>query len=308
MQYEQLKPLVSRVAFIKTEKDDAKNFEVRQSSLQDAEEALWLAVEQQIDKADDYCRSLMESLEQQHEHVILEMSKVRRLQEFLIEHGFYAPQQVALSDIGERVVDGFYGPLTAASVGEYTDALSPAGPLPEASPDSLDVVADFCSTLDRVQEFVLINYVVISKVLQYNLKRAGMGTDFEKRLHEKLPNTMLFSTKRLVELMAKAEALVAGDVSVGKARVMEGDAWIKSRLVHSRILVMARHASSQVNIPVLPFLEVCTTTIIIIIIIDNNSPVLPFLEVCTLFQLPTRPLAPSFRLLAPYLPPPAPSA
>ena len=34
VQYDQLKPLVSRVGFIKTEKDEAKNFEVRQSSLQ----------------------------------------------------------------------------------------------------------------------------------------------------------------------------------------------------------------------------------------------------------------------------------
>ena len=51
----------------------------------------------------------MESLEQQHEYVITEMSKVRRLQEFLIEQGFYAPANASLSDIGERVVDGFYG-------------------------------------------------------------------------------------------------------------------------------------------------------------------------------------------------------
>ena len=51
----------------------------------------------------------MESLEQQHEYVITEMSKVRRLQEFLIRQGFYAPAHASLSDIGERVVDGFYG-------------------------------------------------------------------------------------------------------------------------------------------------------------------------------------------------------
>ena len=57
----------------------------------------------------NYYRSLMESLEQQHEYVITEMSKVRRLQEFLIEQGFYAPANASLSDIGERVVDGFYG-------------------------------------------------------------------------------------------------------------------------------------------------------------------------------------------------------
>ena len=56
-----------------------------------------------------YNRSLMESLEQQHEYVITEMSKVRRLQEFLIRQGFYAPAHASLSDIGERVVDGFYG-------------------------------------------------------------------------------------------------------------------------------------------------------------------------------------------------------
>ena len=118
IQYDQLKPLVTRVGLIKTEKDEAKNFEVRQSSLEDAEEALWLAIEQQIDKADDYYRSLMESLEQQHEYVITEMSKVRRLQEFLIEQGFYAPANASPFDIGERLADGFYGTLTESALAE----------------------------------------------------------------------------------------------------------------------------------------------------------------------------------------------
>ena len=62
------------------------------------------------------------------------------------------------------------------------EACSPAGFPPEASSDSLDVVADFCATLDRVQEFVLINYVIVCNVLKYYMKRAGVGTDLEKRL------------------------------------------------------------------------------------------------------------------------------
>ena len=67
IQYEHLKPLVSRVGLIVKEKDEAKNFEIRKSSLADAEEALWIAVEQQIAKADSYLQSLIESLEQQYE-------------------------------------------------------------------------------------------------------------------------------------------------------------------------------------------------------------------------------------------------
>ena len=50
MQYDQLKPLVARVGWIKKEKDEAKTMDVRKSSLADAEEALWLSVEQQIEK------------------------------------------------------------------------------------------------------------------------------------------------------------------------------------------------------------------------------------------------------------------
>jgi hypothetical protein len=104
------------------------------------------------------------------------------------------------------------------------EACSPAGSPPEASSDSLDVVADFCATLDRVQEFVLINYVIVCNVLRYYMKRAGVGTDLEKRLQAKLPATMLYSTRPLLELMSKAEALVAGDVSVGKVMLLKSSA------------------------------------------------------------------------------------
>ena len=54
------------------------------SSLADAEEALWLAVEQQLGKADSYYRSVVESLQKQYEAVVNEMQRVKQLQEFLI--------------------------------------------------------------------------------------------------------------------------------------------------------------------------------------------------------------------------------
>ena len=238
VQYEQIKPLISRVEMIKKEKDEAKTFEVRKSSLADAEEALWLAVEQQVDKADSFYSTLIESLEKQHEIVVGEMHKVKQLQNFLIKHNLYAPSHVALSDLGERIVDGFYGPLTTAAVVEYEKSAG-GEPLPEATPDSLVIVADFCSTIDHMQEFILINYVTLSKILKHYVKCCGADSEFQQRLHQKLPNTLLYTTPGLLELMYKAEALVAGDVSVGKARVMEGDAWIESRLVHSSIMALA---------------------------------------------------------------------
>ena len=242
--YENLKPLVARIGLIRKEKDEAKNFEVRQSSLADAEEALWLAVEQQIDKADSYYQSLIESLQHQSEYVTLEMRKVKNLQEFLVARGL---------QVGD--VDGFYGPLTISALREHVDS-GQTQEAPEASPDSLDVVADFCSTLGHLQEFILINYVVLAKLCKYYVERAGLGTDFERRLHAKLPATQLYTTPGLLDLMCQAEALVAGDVSIGKARVVQGDAWIKSRLTHSRIMTLARQASADAHIcPHLPFLE-----------------------------------------------------
>ena len=111
VQYEQLRPLVARVGLIRKEKDEAKNYEVRKSSLADAEEALWLAVHQQVDKADAFYKSLVESLDQQYEVVVREMSKVKQLQEFLIKNDLYAPRQMVLA-YGHLIVDGFYGPLT----------------------------------------------------------------------------------------------------------------------------------------------------------------------------------------------------
>ena len=75
-----------------------------------------------------------------------------------------------------------------------------------------------------MQEFVLINYVIVSKILKYYIKRAGTGTDFERRLLVKLPSTMLYGTRPLLELMSKAEALVAGDVSIGKVMLMNSSA------------------------------------------------------------------------------------
>ena len=84
---------------------------------------------------------------------------------------------------------------------------------------------------ERVQEFVLINYVILAKVLKSHAKRCGTGANAElaQRLNFQLRSTYLFASAGLLDLTHKAEALVAGDVSVGKARVMEGDAWIESR-------------------------------------------------------------------------------
>jgi len=111
------------VGLIRKEKDEAKNYEVRKSSLADAEEALWLAVHQQVDKADAFYKSLVESLDQQHEVVVREMSKVKQLQEFLIKNDLYAPRQMVLA-YGHLIVDGFYGPLTRAVLRRF--AVSPA--------------------------------------------------------------------------------------------------------------------------------------------------------------------------------------
>jgi hypothetical protein len=157
VQYEQLRPLVARVGLIRKEKDEAKNYEVRRSSLADAEEALWLAVHQQVDKADAFYKSLVESLDQQYEVVVCEMSKVKQLQEFLIKNDLYAPRQMVLA-YGNLIVDGFYGPLTRAALSEYKGS-GQAEP-PEASCDSLDIIADFCCTLDRVQVCSLLALLV----------------------------------------------------------------------------------------------------------------------------------------------------
>ena len=160
------------------------------SSLADAEEALWLAVEQQLDKADSYYRSVVESLQKQHEAVVSEMEKVKQLQEFLISRGQYVQGDGPLSDLGERILDGFFGPLTASALAAYQQADATDTP-PEASPDSLDVIADFCSTIDRVQEFILINYVTLGKMMAHYVKQCGIATQFQDRLNQKLPGLPL---------------------------------------------------------------------------------------------------------------------
>ena len=255
IQYETLLPLVSRVGLIRKEKDEAKTFEVRMSSLADAEEALWLAMEQQLDRADSYYRLVVESLQKQHEAVVQEMQKVKRLQEFLISKGQYVLSDGPRSVLGEEhIVDGFFDPLTVAALAAYKQSDITDAP-PEASADSLDVIADFCSTIDRVQEFVLINYVILGKVMAHYVKQCGVATQFQERLNKKLPDTLLYKTPGLLDLMYKAEALVAGDVSVGKARCLEGDAWIESRLVHSSIMALAERAGPDGQMPILPFLQ-----------------------------------------------------
>ena len=255
IQYETLLPLVSRVGLIRKEKDEAKTFEVRMSSLADAEEALWLAMEQQLDRADSYYRLVVESLQKQHEAVVQEMQKVKRLQEFLISKGQYVLSDGPRSVLGEEhIVDGFFDPLTVAALAAYKQSDTTDAP-PEASADSLDVIADFCSTIDRVQEFVLINYVILGKVMAHYVKQCGVATQFQERLNKKLPDTLLYKTPGLLDLMYKAEALVAGDVSVGKARCLEGDAWIESRLVHSSIMALAERAGPDGQMPILPFLQ-----------------------------------------------------
>ena len=44
-----------------------------------------------------------------------EMDKVKHLQKFLIAHDFYSSPTL-LTELGERVVDGFYGPATSAAL------------------------------------------------------------------------------------------------------------------------------------------------------------------------------------------------
>ena len=57
----------------------------------------------------------------------------------------------------------------------------------------------------------------------------GVGTNEEKRLQAKLPVTQLYSTRPLLELMSKAEALVAGDVSVGKVMLLKSSAGMRQK-------------------------------------------------------------------------------
>ena len=73
------------------------------------------------------------------------------------------------------------------------------------------------------------------------------------RVLDLLPSWQIFFTPGLVDLMCKAEALVAGDVAVGTARVMEGEAWIESRVIYSRIMSLAARAEKEVSFPPLPF-------------------------------------------------------
>lgn len=54
LNYNSLKQFVKRIGLIEAESSDAQNFLRRQSSLSDAEEALWLAIQQQLGKVNAF--------------------------------------------------------------------------------------------------------------------------------------------------------------------------------------------------------------------------------------------------------------
>jgi hypothetical protein len=88
------------------------------------------------------------------------------------------------------ILDGFFGPLTASGLAAYQQSDATDTP-PEASPDSIDAIADFSSTIDRAQEFILINYVTLGKMMAHYVKQCGIATQFQDRLNQKLPGLPL---------------------------------------------------------------------------------------------------------------------
>ena len=76
------------------------------------------------------------------------------------------------------VLDGFFGPLTASGLAAYQQSDATDTP-PEASPDSIDAIADFSSTIDRAQEFILINYVTLGETMAHYVKQCGIATQFQ---------------------------------------------------------------------------------------------------------------------------------
>eukprot|EP00960_Hanusia_phi_P068796 766937-Hanusia_phi.AAC.3 len=236
--YHHLKPLVKRMGLIMGDRDRVANLRFVQRSQEDAEEAFWLALEQEIKKASDFYLMQISRVEEHLSKVTWAMDKVKKLQEFLIDEGL-------LTDF---LPNGLYGPKTLDAMAKYRGGAV----LPDASPSSLDEIANFYATLDRLQEFVILNYVVIAKIVKKYIKNAKSDA-MRLKVLDLLPDLPIFATPGLVDLMCKAEALVAGDVAVGTARVMEGEAWIESRVVYSRIMSLAARAEKEVSFPPLPF-------------------------------------------------------
>lgn len=143
--YHHLKPLVKRVGLIMGDRDRVANLRFVQRGQEDAEEAFWLALEQEIGKANNFYQVQMKRVEEQMSSITWEMDKVKRLQEVLIDEGL-------LTDF---LPNGLYGPKTLDAMARYKGTVE----LPDASPASLDEIANFYATLDRLQEFVILNYV-----------------------------------------------------------------------------------------------------------------------------------------------------
>ena len=76
LHYGALKQFVKRIGMIEAESDDAENFNRRQNSLSDAEEALWLATVQQLAKVNTFMEAQIQRIQNDLDAVSLQIDQV----------------------------------------------------------------------------------------------------------------------------------------------------------------------------------------------------------------------------------------
>eukprot|EP00282_Hemiselmis_andersenii_P029989 CAMPEP_0169463302 /NCGR_PEP_ID=MMETSP1042-20121227/20033_1 /TAXON_ID=464988 /ORGANISM="Hemiselmis andersenii, Strain CCMP1180" /LENGTH=230 /DNA_ID=CAMNT_0009576021 /DNA_START=236 /DNA_END=925 /DNA_ORIENTATION=+ len=210
LHYNALKQFVKRIGLIESEPDDAANFARRQDSLGDAEEALWIAIEQQLSKVSTFMQEEVARTRDRLDAVMLKIEEVRALQLFL--QSKVDPRNPSV--LQELLTDGVYGPITASAVEYYLTSLGGGqGDLPEADPSSLDEMAHVCAAVDMVREYGMLNYLALLKIVKKHAKWSKSDS-IKDRVKKMLPTQFLYTGEGLFELVCKAETVVAGDVSV----------------------------------------------------------------------------------------------
>mmetsp|Transcript_6933 Transcript_6933/g.17217 ORF Transcript_6933/g.17217 Transcript_6933/m.17217 type:complete len:729 (-) Transcript_6933:380-2566(-) len=246
--YNSLKQIIKRIGWITSEGDDAANFKSRSDSLTDAEEALWLSLEKQLQKTCAFVDGQVQALQDQLDNTTREIDKVKALQSSLREMGLLQDDTVV------DVVDGFFGPRTQAAFQAYTKEHPNGLPLPDADAASIDMMADLCTGLDLLRYFCMLDYIALCKLVKKHAKWSRSEA-IKERVRIILPQQSFFNGQQIMELVYKAEALITGDVSLGRARFAEGGAWMESRLVQSKLFAMLARSEKDVGFPPLPWTQ-----------------------------------------------------
>jgi len=78
LNYSSLKQFIKRIGMIEAESSDASNFDRRQMSLSDAEEGLWLSIQQQLAKVNGFMSKEIQSIDEELTAVSEQIDQVRR--------------------------------------------------------------------------------------------------------------------------------------------------------------------------------------------------------------------------------------